>query len=404
MGKSYSVEEINKYINAMFQGDILLPNVSIRGEISNLKYHTTGHIYFSLKDENSAIGGVMFRSYASKLNLKLRDGMKVVVTGSIENYVRDGKYQIYARQIEDAGIGDLAVEFEELKRKLRAEGLFDETFKRPIPFYPHKIGIVTADTGAAIRDIISVTQRRNPYVQLVLYPAQVQGEGAADTIVEGIRALEKYGVDVMIVGRGGGSIEDLWAFNEEKVAYAIFESEVPVISAVGHEVDFTIADFVADVRAATPSAAAELAVKEIDTIINTIDEFKTDLDLQIDTILRNKMHEADLLYANLVRESPQNKIENRCLTLERMSDSLDFAIKRVLENKTNRQTLLAQKLSTLSPLERLKGGLAYVSHDGKRVSQAEDLKAGDEICLTMQGGKVTAEVKEINFTKGNKVD
>lgn len=400
MGSTYSVEEINNYIQSMFRSDILLPNVSVRGEISNLKYHSTGHIYFTLKDENSAIAGVCFRSYASKLSIKLRDGMQVIVTGSIENFVRDGKYQIYARRIEDAGIGDLAIRFEELKRRLREEGLFDETFKRPIPYYPSRIGVVTADTGAAVRDIISVSKRRNPYVDIVLYPAKVQGEGAADSIVEGIRALEQYGVDVMIVGRGGGSMEDLWAFNEEKVAYAIFESEVPVISAVGHEVDFTIADFVADVRAATPSAAAEIAVKEVNSLINEIQDKAAGLNMQMSQVIQNKKHEIDMLSAGLAKVSVQAKIEKQHMMAEHLLDSLRYEMQRVLENKNRKQTILAERLTALSPLERLKGGLAYVSHEGKRVSEVKNLKVGETLQITMRDGRVKAVVEEVDISEG----
>lgn len=383
----------------MFRSDILLPSVSVKGEISNLKYHSSGHIYFSLKDENSTISGVMFQSYASRMSLKLRDGMKVIVSGSIETYIRDGKYQIYAKKIEDAGIGDLSARFEELKRKLKAEGLFDENFKRPLPFYPRTVGVVTADTGAAIRDIISVSRRRNPFIQIILYPAQVQGEGAADTIVEGIRALEEYGVDLMIVGRGGGSVEDLWAFNEEKVAYAIFESEVPVISAVGHEVDFTIADFVADVRAATPSAAAELAIPEIEALTAEFEDLKDGLDLAISRKIVDMKHEVEILSARILKASPESRIATQRMMWNQYYNSLGYAIKGTIESRKNRQSILAERLAALSPLERLKGGLAYVSKDGKRVSEVSSLNVGENIVLTMRDGSLSAKVESINSTK-----
>ncbi|MBO4776275.1 MAG: exodeoxyribonuclease VII large subunit, partial [Lachnospiraceae bacterium] len=274
----YTVFQVNTYIHNMFREDYLLSDVSVTGEISNLKFHSSGHIYFTLKDAQSAISCAIFRSSAQKLNIALKDGDKIVAHGSISNYVPSGSVTFNITSVEYEGVGDLTKRFEELKKKLSEQGLFDKEFKKPIPAFPKTIGIVTAPTGAAIRDIISVSKRRNPYISLVLYPALVQGDGAAATIVNGIEVLEKMGVDVIIVGRGGGSLEDLWAFNEEEVAYAIFQCSVPIISAVGHEIDFTISDFTADYRAATPSAAAEIAVPDIKGVIDDIDALSKNLD------------------------------------------------------------------------------------------------------------------------------
>ena len=275
MGRNvYSVGQINAYIKNMFTQDYLLGTVSVRGEISNCKYHSSGHIYFTLKDKGALLQAVMFAGNRGGLSFTLREGQRVVVTGAVNVYERDGKYQLYAREIVLDGVGSLYEQFEALKKELEERGLFAEEYKQPIPKYIKTLGIVTADTGAAVRDIIHVAGRRNPHVKLILYPAKVQGEGAADTIVAGIEALERIGVDCMIVGRGGGSIEDLWAFNEEKTAQAIFDCSVPVISAVGHETDYTIADFVADLRAPTPSAAAELAVYEYSVFLSELEGTK----------------------------------------------------------------------------------------------------------------------------------
>ena len=269
----YSVTVVNRYIKQLIEGEGTLSHIYVRGEVSNCKYHTSGHIYFTLKDGGSAIACVMFSGQRLKgLKFRMTEGMQVVVFGSVSVYERDGRYQLYAAQILQEGVGYLYEKYEQLKGQLEAEGLFDAKYKKKLPAFPAKVGIVTASTGAAIQDILNISGRRNPYVQLVLYPAKVQGQGAAKTIVEGIHALDKYGVDVMIVGRGGGSIEDLWAFNEECVARAVFECQTPVISAVGHESDWTIVDYVSDLRAPTPSAAAELAVPDVITLMSRISE------------------------------------------------------------------------------------------------------------------------------------
>ena len=274
MKNVYSVGQVNTYIKNMFAQDFMLQRISVKGEVSNCKYHTSGHIYFTIKDAAGTLNAVMFAGSRKGLKFQMKEGDQVVVTGSVEVYERDGKYQIYAREIELDGAGNLYQKFEALKQELEEMGMFAAEYKQPIPSYAMKIGVVTAPTGAAVQDIRNISLRRNPYVQIILYPALVQGEGAADSIVKGIRMLDEAGVDVMIVGRGGGSIEDLWAFNEEKVARAIFDCRTPVISAVGHETDFTIADFVADLRAPTPSAAAELAVAQYGKLVENAAGFR----------------------------------------------------------------------------------------------------------------------------------
>ena len=299
----YSVGQVNTYIQNMFAQDFMLHQISIKGEVSNCKYHSSGHIYFTLKDQTGTIAAVMFSRYRRGLAFQMKEGDKVVVTGSVEVYERDGKYQLYAREIELEGAGNLYLKFEALKRELEEMGMFDAAYKKPIPRYATRIGIVTAPTGAAIQDIRNIAARRNPYVQLILYPALVQGDGAAASIVRGIHALDVLGVDVIIVGRGGGSIEDLWAFNEEEVARAIFACNTPVISAVGHQTDTTISDYVADLRAPTPSAAAELAVFDVQLVEKWLMDYGTQmrrqLELRLNQMRTRLMHDEDcLLYTS----------------------------------------------------------------------------------------------------------
>ncbi|MBR1470090.1 MAG: exodeoxyribonuclease VII large subunit [Lachnospiraceae bacterium] len=315
----YSVSQVNSYIKNMFAQDYLMKNISVRGEVSGLKAHSSGHIYFNLKDEKALIPCVMFRSHAALLRFRMKEGMQVVANGEVGVYERDGKYQLYVRALEEEGKGNLAEEFERLKKRLEEMGLFAAEYKKPIPFYAKTIGVVTAPTGSVIHDIINVTTRRNPYVQLILCPAAVQGEGAKESIVRGIRQLEQYGVDVIIVGRGGGSIEDLWAFNEEEVAQAIFECTIPVISAVGHETDFTIADFVADLRAPTPSAAAELAVRDVHELEERMENFRRKLQYSIDAVHKNYVYRLDGYRNRLEKNSPRMQLDNmreRTMVLE----------------------------------------------------------------------------------------
>ena len=389
----YTVFQVNTYIHNMFREDYLLSDVSVTGEISNLKFHSSGHIYFTLKDAQSAISCAIFRSSAQKLNIALKDGDKIIAHGSISNYVPSGSVTFNITSVEYEGVGDLTKRFEELKKKLSEQGLFDKEFKKPIPAFPKTIGIVTAPTGAAIRDIISVSKRRNPYISLVLYPALVQGDGAAATIVNGIEVLEKMGVDVIIVGRGGGSLEDLWAFNEEEVAYAIFQCSVPIISAVGHEIDFTISDFTADYRAATPSAAAEIAVPDIKSVIDDIDALSKNLDKSISRIIEKKRHKNEVYKTKLDALSPVNKINKQKVSVRSMDEKLDMLMKAVITSKSHRLSTLEARLSAASPLERLKAGMAYVTDSsGKRIVGVEGLKDGDSIKITMKDGYALANV------------
>ena len=392
----YSVFQVNTYIHNMFREDYLLSDVSVSGEISNLKFHTSGHIYFTLKDDKSAISCAIFRPSAQKLNIALKDGDKIVASGSISNYVPSGGVTFNVTKVEYEGIGDLTKKFEELKKRLAEQGLFDKEFKKPIPKFPKTIGIVTAPTGAAIRDIISVSKRRNPFISLILFPALVQGDGAKESIVKGIETLEKANVDVIIVGRGGGSLEDLWAFNEEEVAYAIFQCPIPIISAVGHEIDFTISDFTADLRAATPSAAAELAVPDISQTIADIEDLKKALDKCFERVLKNKLHKLAVYEAKLNALSPVNKLNKQKVIADSYNNKLDLLIKKIIKEKKAELTTLSERLKGVSPLERLKAGMAYVTDSsGKRVVGVEGLLTNDKVKLTMKDGYAFAVVEKV---------
>ncbi|MBQ7833834.1 MAG: exodeoxyribonuclease VII large subunit [Lachnospiraceae bacterium] len=399
MGNVYSVAQINNYIKNMFAQDYLLSrDVSVRGEVSNCKYHSTGHIYFTLKENGSAISCVMFSSQRKNLNFQMTDGQQVVVKGRIEVFVRDGKYQIYASSVEKDGEGDLFLAFEQLKKRLEAEGMFDREYKRELPAHVKTLGVVTAPTGAAVRDIISVAKRRNPYIQIVLFPAIVQGEYAVPSIIQGIEALENYGVDVMIVGRGGGSIEDLWAFNEEAVAHAIFQCSVPVISAVGHETDFTIADFVADKRAATPSAAAELAVEDFAQTEGALEGYRMLLNKAMEQhLLRAKMR-STLMKQILQGASPQAKVREYKMRSAHMAEKLDGQMAQIIQLKRNNLRILVERMHAVSPIKRLNGGMAYVSDDaGKRISGINDMQIGKDINIRMKDGEAKAVIREVSF-------
>ena len=319
-----------------------------------------------------------------------------MASGSISNYIPSGGVTFNVTKVEYEGIGDLTKKFEELKKRLSEQGLFDKEFKKPIPKFPKTIGIVTAPTGAAIRDIISVSKRRNPYISLILYPALVQGDGAKESIVKGIETLEKTGVDVIIVGRGGGSLEDLWAFNEEEVAYAIFQCPIPVISAVGHEIDFTISDFTADLRAATPSAAAELAVPDIRQTIEDLEDLKKSLDKGVERVLKNKLHKIAVFEAKLNALSPANKLNKQKLLADSYNGKLDLLIKKIIKEKKAELETLSERLKGVSPLERLKAGMAYVTDaSGKRVVGVEGLNENDKIKLTMKDGYAFAYIEKV---------
>ena len=360
----YSVGQVNTYIQNMFAQDFMLRQISIKGEVSNCKYHSSGHIYFTLKDQTGTIAAVMFSRYRRGLAFQMKEGDKVVVTGSVEVYERDGKYQLYAREIELEGAGNLYLKYEALKRELEEMGMFDAAYKKPIPRYATRIGIVTAPTGAAIQDIRNIAARRNPYVQLILYPALVQGDGAAANIVRGIHALDVLGVDVIIVGRGGGSIEDLWAFNEEEVARAIFACNTPVISAVGHQTDTTISDYVADLRAPTPSAAAELAVFDVQLVEKWLMDYGTQMRRQLELKL-NQMHtrlmhdEEKLRYLN-----PRTKLKENEKRLDELGAALERRMQAILEQKRHKLALLSGSLDGMSPLKKLAQGYSYVEDAG----------------------------------------
>lgn len=391
----YSVSQINKYIKNMFTSEYLLQNVEIRGEISNLKYHSTGHVYFTLKDEKSAIKGVMFASNTrTGLKFRMQEGMQVIVKGSLDVFERDGTYQVYAREIRQDGIGNLYEEFEKLKARLAESGMFDPMYKRDIPKFAKTLGVVTAPTGAAVRDIIDVATRRNPGIQIVLFPAIVQGSDAPDSIVTGIRCLEKYGVDVMIVGRGGGSIEDLWGFNDEKVAEAIFNCTVPIISAVGHETDFTIADFVSDLRAPTPSAAAELAVCDINLYLNRLNELRDDLARGMELSIRNARTLNSHYYERLSLLSPVRRLNEDKKHLDVLKDALKSSMNNKLVSVRHRLELDAGKLHGVSPLVKLSSGYSYVTGTNGNVKSVHDVSCDENIKICVTDGYIVGKVIE----------
>ncbi|MEE1517002.1 MAG: exodeoxyribonuclease VII large subunit [Lachnospiraceae bacterium] len=396
MASVYSVTEVNSYIKRMFEQDFVLNNVYIKGEISNCKYHTSGHIYFTLKDQGGVMACVMFAGNRRGLNFKLEEGLKVTAFGTVNVYERDGKYQLYVREVKMDGQGDLYKRFELLKAELLEMGMFDASYKKPLPRFALKVGIVTAKTGAAIQDIINVSTRRNPHVQLYLYPAIVQGAEAAPTIVAGIKALDQLSLDVIIVGRGGGSLEDLWAFNEESVARAIFACNTPIISAVGHETDTTIADYVSDMRAPTPSAAAELAAFDYDAYLAEVNGY---LGL-LNKTMRNKYRATkDLLaqYSLRVKHlSPSNRIMIKRQEIDDILNRMSDKMKLKLERKRHELSIGVQRLEGLSPLNKLKSGYSYVSlDDGSTLKSVEQINKDDNIEIFLLDGCVNAKVDNI---------
>ena len=396
MANYTTVSKINAYIKNMFRQDYVLSRVSVKGEISNCKYHTSGHIYFTLKDEGGTLSAIMFASQAKSLSFHLSDGMQVIVSGRIEVYERDGKYQLYANSIVQDGIGDLYKKFEELKKQFQDMGYFESEYKRPIPYFSKKIGIVTASTGAAIHDIMNISYRRNPYVSLVLYPALVQGEGAASSIVSGIETLDTMGMDVIIVGRGGGSIEDLWAFNEECFAEAIFNAKTPIISAVGHETDFTIADFVADLRAPTPSAAAELAVADIHQIENRIAGYEELVNKAFMKVISQKRTVIDNYSMRLKYLNPVSRINEKRITLDRLKERLDDNMSRLLKDYRHKLEVYASRLHGVSPLEKLGQGYSCTQNEkGVPVTSVSNIALGDIITTTLKDGEIISQIKEV---------
>lgn len=396
MASIYSVSQVNSYIKNLFTQDFALSRISVRGEVSNCKYHTSGHIYFTLKDKTGTLSAVMFASQRRGLSFQLQEGQQVVVSGSVDVYERDGKYQLYARKIELDGKGDLFERFCRLRDELAEMGMFAAEYKQPIPKYATRIGVVTASTGAAIRDIMNITERRNPYVQLVLYPALVQGTGAAQSIAAGIRTLDEMNLDVLIVGRGGGSIEDLWAFNEELVARAIFECRTPVISAVGHETDVTIADYVADLRAPTPSAAAELAVFDYRQFEETRLAYQAALvrgmERQVE-IRRNRMEQYRL---RLKLHDPERQINEKRQRLAELEERLQSVMERKILNARHRLALAGGRLHGLSPLEKISKGYGFLTDaDEKRIEHVADVAVGDKITIRISDGRIDARVEKI---------
>ena len=391
----YSVAQVNSYIKNMFAQDFALRSIYVRGEVSNCKYHTSGHIYFTLKDASGTLAAVMFAGSRSGLKFRLAEGQKIIAGGSISVYERDGKYQLYARDIVLDGIGDLYQRFEELRDRLQEMGMFAKEYKQPIPAYVSRVGIVTAQTGAAVQDIINISSRRNPYVQLYLYPALVQGEGAADSVVNGIRTLDAMGMDVLIVGRGGGSIEDLWAFNEEKVAYAIFNCKTPVISAVGHETDVTIADYVADLRAPTPSAAAELAVYDVRALLLKLDESRQRLGRLMDQQIAAVRSRTVQFQLKLKVLDPGHQLNVKRQQLMDAENRLEDTMRRRIEGYRHMLALTAARLDGLSPLKKLKDGFAFVTDEQHMpVNSVSCVEPGDALGIRLADGSVTAQVLE----------
>lgn len=416
MRNVYTVKQVNAYIKNMFTQDFMLNRIYIKGEVSNCKYHTSGHLYFSLKDESGTIACVMFAGQRSGLSFRIQEGQQVIVLGSVSVYERDGRYQVYAKEIVLDGAGLLYEKFIKLKKELEEMGMFAPEYKKPIPKYVRTVGVVTAPTGAAVRDIINITRRRNPYVQILLYPALVQGDGASESVVRGIRALEEAKVDVMIVGRGGGSIEDLWAFNEENVARAVFECSVPVISAVGHETDTTIIDYVADLRAPTPSAAAELAICNYRELLEMI---RTERE-RMHRSMRRKLEVASLhtaWYAEKFRYlSPSGKLKSMCQQLadyeeqipkamhqrleqeqertRKVQEMLPLLMERNLRESRQQLAIRIERMKGLSPLAKLNQGFSYVQGSEGTVKKVADVKKGDWLRIYVTDGQIEAQVTD----------
>ena len=417
MNKEYlTVSQLTKYIKYKLDNDINLREVYLKGEISNFKAHTRGHFYFTIKDEGSRINAVMFASSASKVKFTPEDGMKILVTGRISVYEATGGYQIYVNEMMEDGVGNLYVAFEQLKKKLASEGLFDDRYKKTIPKIPERVGVITASTGAAIRDIISTINRRFPLTEVILLPSLVQGEGAKEDIVRQIKRAEDYNLDVLIVGRGGGSIEDLWAFNEEIVARAIFECPIPIISAVGHEIDFTIADFVADLRAPTPTGAAEIAVPNKTDVINYINQLNLRSRKAVGTILELKKKRLDNIKGHYILNNPLDLYSAKIQKLDYLTESLVKNYKVIidkekiklnniktrplfsnplviLEKTKQKYALLLSKLDTLSPLKTLERGYGIIKLNDKAVTSIKDLKQDDLINIELKDGSKKAIIK-----------
>ncbi|BDU85917.1 exodeoxyribonuclease VII large subunit [Clostridium perfringens] len=396
--KTLSVGEVNNYVKKLVENDFILKNLNVKGEISNLKFHSSGHIYFSLKDENSKVNCIMFKNNAVNLDFRLEEGMRVEIKARLGVYHKEGTYQLYCENIKKAGIGELFEEFHKLKKELSEEGIFDEKYKRALPKFPKRVGIITARTGAAVRDIIKVIQRRNKSLDIILYPAKVQGENAADSIIEGIRYFNnEKSVDVIILGRGGGSIEELWAFNNRDLAYEIFNSRIPTVSAVGHEVDFTISDFVSDMRAPTPSAAGELVSPSLKEMINDLVNKKEFLHRAIDRKFLNAKKDVDLLHKGLKGNNPKHIIEKRIKEVNSLEEKLNFLGKRKIDKAKDELIALNSILQTLNPLNTLGRGYSVImDKEDKVINEVSELKKNDMVKVIMKDGSVNIDIKIIN--------
>ena len=389
----YSVGQVNRYVRNMFTQDYILKKIYVKGEVSNCKYHPSGHIYFSLKEETGLLSCVMFAGQRRGLAFRMKDGDRVVVGGAVDVYERDGRYQMYAREITLEGAGALYERFLALKAELEEMGMFAPEYKQPIPRFIQKLGVVTAPSGAAVQDIRNISLRRNPYLQIILYPALVQGDGAADSIVRGIRMLDEAGVDTIIVGRGGGSIEDLWAFNEEKVARAIFECRTPIISAVGHETDFTIADFAADLRAPTPSAAAELAVDDFAQVMYTLDNYRERFRRDMRDRIEYQKVRLEQYKLRLKYLSPESRLRDNRQILADYDDALRSAMKNKLQQYRHRLGIYLERYQGMSPLAKLNQGYSFVAdQDGRGITSVEQVKPGDRVEISVTDGVIRAEV------------
>lgn len=396
MRNVYSVKQVNAYIKNMFDQDFMMNRIYVKGEVSNCKYHTSGHIYFSLKDESGTISCAMFAGQRSGLSFRMSEGQQVVVLGSISTFLKSGVYQLYANEIIMEGAGQLYERFEALKRELREMGMFDADYKQSIPRYVKKIGVVTAPTGAAVQDIINIVTRRNPFVQIVLYPALVQGDGAVDSIINGIKMMEeRVKPDVLIVGRGGGSIEDLWAFNEERVAYAIFHCTIPIISAVGHETDTTIADYVADMRAPTPSAAAELATFEYAAYLRTIEEYEMRFRRSMEGQILQARKRIEKYHVQMKYLHPKSAMRDKQHRLAELEEKLQNSMQGHLRKNKHQLALYIAKMQGLSPLDKLSQGYSYVANKDKvNIRSIENVKPDDEVTIFVTDGKIIAKVIE----------
>lgn len=394
--KSYTVGQVNGYIKNLISSDYLLGDIYVKGEVSNCKYHSSGHIYFSLKDETGSIMAVMFKSYAySGLDFKLENGQQVVCHGSVNIYERDGRYQLYVKEIKLDGIGNLYERYEQLKQKLYEQGLFEFDIKKPIPVYPKRVGIVTAQTGAAIQDIRNIAKRRNPYVQLILYPAKVQGDGAAEDIAHGIEVLDNMGVDTIIIGRGGGSIEDLWAFNEEVVAWAIYHAKTPIISGTGHEIDNTIADYAADLRAPTPSAACEQAIPDVMSTVHQVINQGRQMDYLMKRRLAVYQEKLQAAERHLRILNPKQRLAQQQIYLDDLSDRLNRAMKNKYDRYEHRVMLLAERLHGLSPSAKLINGFGYIEKTGTPVTTIKEIEKGDYITIRVHDGLIETRVTDV---------